>query len=244
MKLFPIVVLMSVVVLVTLSCKSIDLNKRYPNMVANVDPISAGVIEAEFDRLLSSKLDKRELQVFFYPRLNAVVLEYRYQFVTYRQFWDETNRKKFAVALERYKEEYAARKLGLSYSRSKAAYGKINAHVEWQAARYSQIFTSFPVIEIGYRFKDDSPFFATLMRSAREVRVGSESSSNLAESQQLNMYFTRAQAEEVVKLFDQNYLMELLNRVAGRSLEPIIPDTYYDEFDNDIDDDTDISDDY
>jgi hypothetical protein len=213
-------------------------------MVANVEPFSVGTIEAEFDRLMTSKMDKREIQVIFHPRLNEVALEFRYQFITFRQFWNEANRKKFAASLERYKEDYAARKLGTSYTRSKAAYGRVDAHLEWQTAKYTQVYVAYPTIEIGYRFRNETPFFATLMRGAREVPQGRGADTNLMESAQLNVYFTRAQADELVSLFDQHYLMELLSRVGSRSNEPLAPDAYNEFDDGIISEDVDISDDY
>jgi hypothetical protein len=231
MKLLPAASLLGAVIILMFSCKSTgaDLSKKYPNMVANVDPISAGSVEAEFDKLLSSQLNTLEVKVIFYPRLNAVALEFRYDFTAYRQFWDEADRKHFAEALENYKADYAARKLGNSYTRSKAAYGKVESHLEWERARLTQTYVSYPTIEIGYRFRNDTPFFATLMRPAREVPQGSGADANLVESEQINMYFTRAQAEALVRLFDQSYLMKLISGVNGSSNEQF-EDDYYIEF--------------
>jgi hypothetical protein len=231
MKLLPAVPVLGAVIVLLFSCQSAgtNLSKKYPNMVANIDPISAGSVEAEFDKLLSSQLNTSAVNAIFYPRLNEVALEFRYDFTTYRQFWDEADRKHFAEALERYKDDYAARKLANSYTRSKAAYGKVESHLEWERARFTQTYVSYPTIEIGYRFRNDTPFFATLMRPAREVPQGSGADENLVESEQVNMYFTRAQAEALVKLFDQSYLMKLISGVDDPS-NVQTDDGYYTEF--------------
>ena len=224
MKQLSAAALSSVVLLLLFSCKSVDPHKRYPNMVADADPVSAGVIDAEFDRLFSSKLNKIEIEVIFYPRLNSVALEFRYEFIKYRQFWDDMGRKQFANAVEMYKEDYAARKLVTKYNKSRAVYGKVKSRVEWESFKFSKTHVSTPTIEIGYRFREETPFFATLMRSARE-----EDSSNDSpmDSQQINMYFTRAQAEELVKLFDQSFLLGLLEKV---NIPKIEEPTYLDEY--------------
>ena len=223
-------VLSSTVLLLLLSCKSVDINKKYPNMVADADPVSAGIIEAEFDRLFSSKLNKLEIEVIFYPRLNATVLEFRYEFVRYRQFWDEVSRKQFANALELYKEDYAARKLVNRYNKSRSVYGKVKGRVEWETFKFSKTHVSNPTIEMGYRFREERPYFTTLMRSAREEDISSDSPMD---SQQINMYFTRAQAEDLVKLFDQSYLLGLLGRSS--TLKPEEPPVFdeYREFGDD-----------
>ena len=62
---------------------------------------------------------------------------------------------------------------------------------------------------MGYRFKDDAVYFTMLQRSANE-----ESSRRSKESSQFTMYFTRAQAGELAKLFDQDYLLELVGDQA------------------------------
>ena len=225
MKHYVPAALAGAAVVLVLSCTSVDPAKKYPNMVANVDPISAGTIEAEFDRFFSTKLNKNTVEAIFYPRLNAVALEFRYEMIRYRQFWDEDTRKQFADALERYKTDYAARNLTTKYRKSRSIYGRIKGRVEWETFKLTKTRVGYPVIELGYRFKENSPFFATLMRSAKEENPPPGESSS--ESPQVTMYFTRAQADELVKLFDQAYLMGLLGGTDNsQSEQPLIVDEY------------------
>lgn len=206
-RLFPLA-LAGIAGFLVLSCASTDPAKKYPNMVANVNPFSVGTLEAQFDRMFSARLNKAEIEAIFYPRLNSVALEFRYEMIRYRQFWDETARNQFAEALERYKTDYEARNLVDRYGRTSAAYGRVKGRLEWETFRLGKTRVSHPAIALGYRFREKSPFFATLMRSAKEVNPDSGDSPD--QSQQVIMYFTRAQAEELVALFDQAYLMGLL----------------------------------
>ena len=202
--------MMFTVVLVTLSCGStVDYEKKYPNMVANADPVSAGTVEVQFTRFLSSKPSKAEAEIIFYPRLNAVALEFRYELIRHRQFWDEEGRSQFIKALDLYKEDYAARNLIDKYRKTRAIYGKVPARVEWEAFKYTKTRVAYPTIEIGYRFLDRMPFFTTLMRPAK-VEADATDSSERGESSQISMFFTRAQADELIKFFDQDFLMGLL----------------------------------
>jgi hypothetical protein len=204
-------------------------------MVANVDPFSVGVVEAQFDRFFSTKVNKAEIEAVFHPRLNAVSLEFKYELMKYRQFWDETARRQFAASLELYKRDYEDRKLINKYRTTKSVYGKIKSRLEWEAFKYTKTRISNPTIEIGYRFKESTPFFTTLMRSAKEVMDEGDSSSAM-NSQQVNMYFTRAQADEMVKLFDQTYLVELIEtkNSAGtdesEATDPAVPKDPYREY--------------
>jgi competence CoiA-like predicted nuclease len=209
MKKLTTAILGNAFVFLLLSCGSVDLSKKYPHMVANVDPFSAGVVEGQFDRFFSSKVNKAEIEAVFHPRLNAVSLEFRYEMVKYRQFWDEAARKQFASSLELYKRDYEDRKLLDKYRKTRSAYGKTKSRLEWEAFKFTKTRISYPTIEIGYRFKEKTPFFTILMRSAKEEMANGDS-SNPMDSQQINMYFTRAQADELVKIFDQAYLIGLL----------------------------------
>lgn len=210
-------------VFLVLSCTSSEPANRYPNMVANVDPISAGTVEAQFDRLFSSKLNKAEIEVIFHPRLNAVALEFRYEMIRYRQFWDEAARKQFIEALGSYKIDYEARNLTNRYRKTSSIYGRTRGRLEWETFRLARTRVSRPVIELGYRFRMDSPYFATLMRSAKEQDA--PTGETPMDSQQIIMYLTRAQADELARLFDQTLLVGLLGgRDTQTGEEPMVDD--------------------
>ena len=227
MKFFPGIILTSVTVFFILNCSTtIDYAKKYPDMAANADPVSAGTAEAEFDRLFSSKLDKTEIEVVFYPRLNAVALEFKYELIRCRQFWNEAARRQFAAALEIYKADYAAQNLKNQYKKTRAVYGKVKGRTEWETFKYGKTRVAYPDIELGYRFAGETPFFTTFMQSAKQENDNTDDSQQL-NSQQINMYFTRAQADNLVKLFDQSYLMALLEKNDSlKPDKPLVIDSY------------------
>ena len=214
MKHLTAVIFGIAVILLVLSCGSVDLAKKYPNMVANVDPFPVGSAEAQSDRFLSSKVNRIEIDAIFYPRLNAVALEFKYELSTYRQFWDEPARKQFAASLELYKKDFEEKKLIDSYRKTRAVYGSVKGRLEWELFKYTTTHLANPKIELGYRFKEKTPFFATYTRPAPEV-LPEGNKSPVEDSEQLYMYFTRAQADQLVMLFDQAYLMGLLKERTG-----------------------------
>jgi hypothetical protein len=230
MKQLLIAVFTGVIIVMSISCNSVDPARRYPNMVADADPVSAGSFTAQFDKFFSSELNTAAVEVIFHPRLNSAALVFRYQVVTYRQFWDENGRRQFTESLEQYKTDYSERNLINKYRQTRAIYGKTNGRLEWETFKLAKTRISSPVIEIGYRFRrvnnNDMPFFTILMRSAKE-QADSGDSSNLPDSRQISMYFTRVQAEELAKLFDQSYLLALLDTTAGdNTAKPLEPDAY------------------
>jgi len=194
---------------VLVSCNSSRFAVKYPDMVADADPVTAGNVEAVFERLFSSNLNKTDIEAIFYPRYNTVALSFKYQTIQYRLFWNETGRRKFAEALELYKTDYFERNLIDKYRKTRSVYGKIKGQVEWETFRFSKTHISNPELELGYRFRNKLPFFTILIRSAKEESDGGNN-TELVENQQINIYFTRAQAEELVKIFDQSFLLGLL----------------------------------
>jgi len=214
MKKLTKAVLANAVILLFLSCGSADPAKKYPNMIADMDPFSIGTAEAQFDRFLSSKVNKVEVEAVFHPRLNAISLEFKFELLKYRQFWDEQARKQFAASLELYKRDFEDKKLVDDYRKTRAVYGRVNGRLEWEAFKYNKTRVSNPTIELGYRFKEGRAFFATLTRSATE-ELGDWDSSAPVDSQQIYMYFTRAQADVLAGIFDQSGLIGILAEKKG-----------------------------
>jgi hypothetical protein len=201
-------------------------------MVADMDPIPVGSVGVSFDRSMARGLSQASAEVVFHPRLNSVSLEFRHEFVTFRQFWDEAARRRFAAALERYNADFEARSLVTRHRRSRAAYGSADVRLEWQMARFTTNRVAYPVVELGYRFREvgaegrfeSRPFFAILMRSATSPGAGNDE----VDSRPLYMYFTRAQAAELAAMFDQARLMEYVESAPAGAMRP---DPAADEYD-------------
>ncbi|MDR2259118.1 MAG: hypothetical protein LBE14_08240 [Treponema sp.] len=207
------VILAGFVIFFNISCITIDPKKLYPDMVADVDPVSVGIIDAEFDRPFSANLDKKEVEVTFLPRYNAVAFDFRYQLTNYRQIWGREGRDLFVKAVETYKADYAAKNLGRKFSKTRRAYGKFKGKLEWSYSKHSESNTSFPVIELGYSFQGEkgkeTPFFTVTQKSARE-ESSPQGNNNKLDSIPIKMFFTREQADELVRVINQESLMSSL----------------------------------
>ncbi|MDR0656978.1 MAG: hypothetical protein LBG22_11745 [Treponema sp.] len=195
------------------SCITQDPQKLYPDMVADQDPVSVGIIDAEFERLFFAKLDKQDVEVFFLPRYNAVALDFRYQLTNYRQIWSREGRELFIKAVESYKADYAARNLDRKFSKTRRAYGKFKGKLEWSYSKHSESNVSSPVIELGYSFQGEkgkeTPFFTVTQKAARE-ESSRQSDSEKLDSVPIKMFFTREQADELIRVINQESLMSAL----------------------------------
>ncbi|GHV44775.1 hypothetical protein AGMMS49546_29270 [Spirochaetia bacterium] len=216
------------------SCKSADSaakswNDRFrvasPNFIADMDPVSVGSVSMQFEKIFSSSLEKKDVDVYFDPRIDSVYLQFRYQTVVYRQHWDKAGRLQFITALERYKKDYEGKNLKSKGNRG--AYGSLQTEAEWGQLNYGIFMNSksFPIVYLGYRFNKKSPYFTIYQTSAEDV-IG-KSDDSLRQSIDITTYYTRAQADELVKLFDQQYLLSFLGpRADPKYTAPLVEDDY------------------
>jgi len=189
------------------ACASLEKAKE-PIKVDNLAVrFEAGSAEAQFDKLLSSELEKQKLLIFYYPDDDIVCLEYRVNFYNYSLFWDEDNRTAFINALNRYKEDYEQRNLtAKKYLSAKRQYGTVNGLVMWYSFQKHAQGISYPDLEFGYYFKSNIPYFAVTQREAANV---SETTNRQDAIPNMVLYFTREQAGVIAGIFDQEYLLTL-----------------------------------
>jgi len=168
----------------------------------------AGNIEAYFDRYLSiGSLKKNPVSVFYYPKEDAVCLQFKVQYISCKQFWDKTGRDAFTAAFKRYQEEFEQKKLSVKGRKGREVYGKVPGYFMWKKTPVSLQAYGNPEFAFGYQFKDDAVFFtATQTESRYEDPISRDRSET---SPVLVLYFTRTQAESLIALFDREHLQGL-----------------------------------
>jgi len=179
----------------------------------NSPKIKIGELETQFDTFLSiGGIKKSVINIFYYPREDAVSVQYIYNLTTYHQFWSRSGRAAFINALAKYKDEYEARSLNSrGSSRTMKEYGIVNGYLIWQLTRFTVRAMANMNVELGYSFKNRNPYFAVNQREAEYIDPISR--DNNRTSSTITMFFTRAQADELAALFDQEYLngLRLIN---------------------------------
>ena len=195
-------------------------------MLADVEPFSIGSVNASFEKMFSSDVALVDVEVIFYPRKNEVALAFKYGTLQYWQFWDEGGRKQFIDALSRYKEDFANQRLITNTNRSRAIYGTAEGRCEWKTINLtmSATYCSSPVIGLGYRFIGNSPYFTTYQNEAKEET--GLNPTGVSKSNSFTMYFNRAQGEDLARLFDQAYLLELLGGKTSQNSPEASKDVY------------------
>ena len=198
------------------SCASVRATKPF-TVDLNSPRYIAGSAVIQLDKVLGG-IKKQDIDVYYYPDADAICLVYISEFLTFYQFWSRDGREAFITALEHYKEDYEQRNLRAKKSKTKRAYGKAQGYIAWSTLRIlSEQARGIATIEFGYTFKDKMPFFSLMQRSAEYK----DAESRKTESPNTMLYFTRAQAEDLAMLFDQEYLDKLEMSGGGTGKEGI-----------------------
>jgi hypothetical protein len=211
MKLF------SIIVTAFLICSCVSVPPKKPFTVDLRAPRNQiAKIDAYFDKFFSiGGINKDDITVYYYPADDAVGMEFNIQLAESCLFLDESGREAFISALERYKGEYEQRTLVTKGKKTREMYGSVEGFLAWKKTRISiQAYGNLKVF-FGYQFKEsirenvkeNAAFFTvTQMESNYE---DSMSRSRNQTSPITMIYFTRAQAERLAALFNQQYLNSL-----------------------------------
>ena len=203
---------------VFISCGSLERAEKEQFIVnLNSPKIPIGEIDLQFDTFMSIRgLKKETIGVSYFPREDAVCLQYRHEFVTYHQFWSRKGRHEFITALDSYNTDYEERTLVVKDRRSKRHYNTVEGFLIWQMYSFTVQARANMNVELGYEFKDKSPYFTVNQRQAEFKE--DHSRDNNRTSPVITMYFTRAQAAQLADLFDPEHLQSLIQNVSSQEM--------------------------
>jgi hypothetical protein len=188
-----------------------------------IDPLSPripiGEIELQFDNTFPMRgLRKVSVPILYFPIEDAVGIRYRHEFITYYQCWDESGRETFIKALDNYYIDYGARNLGRNTRGRKYQYGIAYGFLMWQTHEFSERPAANMEILLGYYFRDNAPYFCITQKET--AHISSADSNNITRTKDVPMYFTRAQALELAKLFDPQFINNIKQGAESQIITP------------------------
>jgi len=186
-----------------------------------------GEIETQIRKTFPlSGIKKINASVSYFPFEDAVCLRYRSDYFAYQQFWSVNGREVFLRALDKYNADYDARDLDMNNKKAKSKYGGAVGYLIWQMSSVSSQAKANMDMDFGYAFNEKSPYFAVTQNlTTYEDKIDIELNRN---SQEITMFFTRAQAQELAALFDQEFLKTLIP--PGMKVVPVNPVVDVDEY--------------
>jgi hypothetical protein len=158
---------------------------------------------------LGNKLAQKIMQVSYYPVEDAVCLRFKILLISCEQFWSKAGRDAFVAAFDRYKDDYEGRRLITKSNRkTREAYETVDGYFAWKKTPVAIQAQAPARVKLGYQFVDSSPFFTTTQMDAyyEDPITWSRNQTSAITI----MYFTRAQAESLIELFNQDNLRALV----------------------------------
>jgi hypothetical protein len=201
------IITLIILIIILGSCATTPQEKiRRFTVDINSHEIPIGEVELQIDKMFFGGIKKINAEVFYYPFEDAVCLKYKTDIFIYYQFWSVAGRNLFVSSLDIYNEDYTDRNLNPSDRKTKNLYGTIEGYLYWQQSSISRRFYANMDIELGYFFRERAPFFTVTQKLTTYIdRASKERNST---SQEVSMYFTRAQAAQLAGLFSQELLKE------------------------------------
>jgi hypothetical protein len=214
------------------ACSTAKTVKEAPFTVDFNSPrIRAGTIEAQFEKIVNiAGLRTIKVNVDYFPLEDAVCLQYRLDFMTFYMYMDKQGRDAYLNALERYKEDFTNRALDTKGSKkTRRQYGNVEVYLIWQAFAYTLRAKANTFIDYGYDIKriskNRASFFTIYRRETKFTDTNTSEQDNKIAPNEI-MFFTRAQADDLAELLDQDLLKSLTPDINKRNNGLITPDIY------------------
>jgi hypothetical protein len=172
--------------------------------------IPLGGIDVGIIKALSSAVSKETAAAVYDGANDIVTLEFQGAGGThYRQYWTAQARATFIKALAQYEIAYGTRNLptGFLTAGKREAYGKTEIMIHWWSMKISNQSRGISRLDFGYLFKDHNPFFTITQNETKDTYVSPKYTSS-----QVTLYFTRAMAQDLIALFDEETLYAAYSR--------------------------------
>ncbi len=136
----------------------------------------------------------------------------------YFLFWDTDSRKTVLKTMETYLSDFENKRLKRDLNSSFKIYGQADVRLRWGALNNSTPNNGIGTMNLGYKFKDKSPYFTiTIYPTFNEHSKTTDSVTK--ESMMLSYYFTRAQIADFISM--------LSDESIANSLSDYTDDEYY-----------------
>lgn len=203
------------------SCATSEKNKG-ENFIADVDPIELSPVTAQFSNFLGTAIEPKVVSVFFVPRSNEVLLEYKVTGNIYKLYLNREARDLIRKAAVQYNADFDAVKLDrdLSYRKSERIYGEAkNCHMEWGLSSFTMNGEAYPKVVAGYRFEGRNPYFVVVVPVTENLGY-KEGRSGMQNTVKQVIYMNKAQALALADVLDENNLLSSLSTVVVPVMNP------------------------
>jgi hypothetical protein len=148
-----------------------------------------------------ARIEARSAALVFLPARDQFYLEFPYETVTYRQYWDRPARELFAEAVEAFRADLARGMPQQSAARTRRAYGRFKTRIEWGTFSFMLNYAAQPQLDLGYAIIEKTPYL-TITQYAAEGR--GTTPENHPTSLRISLYLTPEWAEALALRFTED----------------------------------------
>lgn len=144
------------------------------------------------------------------PKKNEAGFGSAYLAAYYFLFWDVDSRKTVLETMNKYLSDFENKRLKRDLNSSFKIYGKADVRLRWGVLSNSTPNNGIGTMNLGYKFKENSPYFTiTIYPTFNEFSKTSDSVNK--ESMMLTYYFTRSQIADFVSMLSDESIADALS---------------------------------
>lgn len=175
--------------------------------LGDFDEVELGAGTLYLKNVFSASLQRKDFSVMLYPDNGTAGILYKTTLTRLRLALDEDARNKITNAYNTYLKDYDEKKLDRKQTKFKAVYGSARARFAWGSMSYT--YYGNPKISMGYIFAGKSPYFCIMIPATEAVK--NESSYLTIRNGGDILYFTRAQAGDLIKAISDDEIQDAIN---------------------------------
>ena len=158
----------------------------------------------------TNNLDPQTATIAVYDKKKIAGFGSKYMLAYYFVSFENAGRKQLKADLKQYLKEFEDKKLERKGKDTWKKYGYIDVRLDWGTIQNSTPNFGTAKAAIGYRFKNDSPYFTITIFPTDNLREDM-SPEDKTPSMKLIYYMTKAQATDLTNYLSDDYLGKYLN---------------------------------
>lgn len=181
-----------------------------------------------FSKSVLGSLGQKDGEVVFYVKDFSAGLASSYQGLYYISLFNEGARAKLAKAYDQYLSDFENKKLDRKGSKTYKAYGNAKVTLRWGTLSTSTPNFGTGDMSFGYEFDGNSPYFTITMYPIYNDYYDIVGESVKRESILYKIYFTKAQAKQLVDNLSKDVIDQYKRELQG--FDEARPSTEKDEY--------------
>lgn len=157
----------------------------------------------------TNNLDPQTATIAVYDKKKIAGFGSQYMLAYYFVSFENTGRKELKAALKQYLKDFEEKKLERKGKNTYKKYGYIDVRLDWGTIQNSTPNYGTAKACIGYKFKNDSPYFTITIFPTENLREDLSPVDKMP-SMKLNYFMTKAQATDLTNYLSDDYLGKYL----------------------------------